>query len=119
MPLLAPTQNPANAMPEEMRIRSEVNQIKAAPRRLAEQLIKQWEHTFDALWTESNGVTPAKRIEALGPNAAELFAINAALVQFLVSTLAGQDDAMVARIMAKVAVIPEHMINEDGTVTLL
>jgi hypothetical protein len=118
MSLLSPTLSQFREIPAEVKLRNEVNQIKASPRRMADDLIRNWERAFDLLWTEKDGITPAQRIEALGTDAAELFGANAALVQFLVTVFTGKDDALVAHILAKVGTIPEFTAHEDGTVTL-
>lgn len=115
--LLAPKPNPIQSIPAVIRIRNEAAQIKAAPRRLVDTLMQSWERPFDLLWANPNS-TPAELLAEIGTDAAELFAENAALVQFLVSRLAGKDDALVAKIMAKVATIPSYTANQDGTVTL-
>jgi hypothetical protein len=85
---------------------------------MVEQLVSQWEHAFRVLWGNESGVTPAQRLAAIDTDAAELFATNTALIEFLVPLLSGRDDALVARIMARVAVIPPHTVHEDGTVTI-
>lgn len=85
---------------------------------MAEQIVQQWERSFDLLWEEKDGVTSAMQLAEIGTYAAELFQTNSDLVTFLVTTLSGKDDDLVGRIMAKVATIPAYTIHEDGTVTL-
>lgn len=116
MNLLSKPQGPT--IPIESRLRGQVAQIRSAPRRLAESIIAQWESAFNMLWLVKDGVTPAMRLEELGSDAAALFQANAALTQFLVSMLTGQDDELVAEITAKVLSIPPHTVHEDGTVTI-
>lgn len=116
MSLLSPITGPA--IPTAQRARMEAAQIKVAPRRMADQIVQQWERSYDALWTTAHGVTPAARIAELGTAAVELFEANTALVTFLVTMLSGKDDALVARLTAKMATIPAFTANEDGTVTL-
>ena len=116
MSLLAPPTGPAISTAQ--RAKMEAAQIKVAPRRMADQIVQQWERTFDALWTTAHGVTPAMRITELGIDAKELFESNTALVTFLVTMLTGKDPALVTRILAKVATLPAYTAHEDGTVTL-
>ena len=116
MSLLAPIVNPV--IPEAIRINGQVAAVKIAPRRMTELMVKQWEQAFDALWLERDGITPVQRLAGLGTIAAELFEENTAFVSYLISRLTGKDDALVAKIMAKVATIPAHTVHEDGTVTL-
>ena len=114
MPLLTPPPTP----PIEQLVNMQVSQIRQLPRRLAEQLYRSWDQAFDFMWVERDGVTPAMRLEALGTAAAEMFERNTALVTFMVGMFTGEDNALVAKIMAKVATIPAYTVNEDGTVTL-
>jgi hypothetical protein len=94
--------------------------IARAPRVLTEQLIRQWERVFDALWSPADPeITPAELIAELGTTAGQIFAANSALVTFILTTIGDSDPALSAKIMAKVATIPEHTLNEDGTVTLV
>jgi len=106
------------SLPPNHQVKGEVSQIKSAPRRLTDLIVREWQRAFDLLWTPSNGVTPAARLTEIGTDAAELFAANAALTQFLVTMLTGKDDALVAEIAAKVATIPAFTVHPDGTVTL-
>lgn len=117
MSLLTPPPGPPAPSAAQL-AKAEAHAIKAAPRRMAEQIVQQWERSFDMLWTERNGVTPAMRLAEIGTAAAELFAANSALVAFLVGILTGKDDALVARIMAKVVTIPPCTTHEDGSITL-
>lgn len=117
MSLLDPAAN-SGAPTKEQRIIRQTNQLKMVPRRMADQLISGWESSFDLLWGNQGEVTPAERIEALGTDAAELFASSGALVSFVIPLLSGKDDDTVARITAKVAAMPAITAHPDGTVTL-
>jgi hypothetical protein len=94
-----------------------VREIESSPRRLAEIMYLQWEQSFNALWT-TNMFTPTQKLEALSTNAAELFELNTAFVTFMITQLTGKRDDLVQSIQEKVASIPPHTVNADGTVTL-
>lgn len=116
MSLLAKPQAPV--VPASVRLRQEVAVLTQAPRRIADSLFQAWKANFDLLWTPNGGVTPADRIAALGTNAAELFAANTALVQFMLTVVGDKDPEMTAAIQQRVASIPAFTAHEDGTVTL-
>lgn len=106
-----------NELSDAQLLERRVQEIKSSPRRLAEQMYQQWEQSFNALWTEGK-FTVVQKLEALDTDAAELFALNTAFVTFMVTQLTSKRDDLVQKIQEKVATIPEHTINEDGTVTL-
>ncbi|MCH7228769.1 hypothetical protein [Haloferula sp. A504] len=116
MSLLAKPQAPV--VPASVRLRQEVAVLSQAPRRVADSLFQAWKTSFDLLWSEAGGVTPADRIAAMGTNAAELFESSSALVQFLVDVIGDKDTEMIAQIQQRVAAIPEFIAHEDGTITL-
>jgi hypothetical protein len=113
MSLLTQQTQPSDAQLLQRR----VQEIKSAPRKLTEMMYQQWEQSFNALWTTGK-FTPAQKLEELGTDAAELFELNSIFVTFMITQLTGKRDDLVQSIQEKVATIPEHTINEDGTVTL-
>ena len=108
-----------NKSPEARRARrvaSKVERMLASPKRLTNTLIADWEQGFDAIWADEN---PAEILEAIGTEAAELFALSTSMIQFIHALLDGgsrQDD--LNRLLAKVASKPETTTHEDGTVTI-
>jgi hypothetical protein len=92
--------------------------IKRVPRQLAETLYRGWSASFDLMWSSANGVTPADRVAALGTNAAELFAANAALTTLMLGMIGESDPDMKAGIESRLASLPAYTVNQDGTVTL-
>lgn len=117
MSLFQTPQNRSITNPAQI-IRQQVGFLEASPRRMTEQLLRQWEQAFDLMWSDKDGVTPAQRLAALGPDAAELFAANAALIGFICQLLKGRDDALAAKLAGKTAAIPPHTVHKDGTITL-
>jgi hypothetical protein len=93
-------------------------QLKASPRNLTVKMFQHWMKSFNMLWDTNRSITPAQKLEALGTDAAELFELNAAFVTFMVTHLTGKRDDLVQAIQEKVASIPPHTVNADGTVTL-
>jgi hypothetical protein len=92
-------------------------QIKNRTARLAETIIREWEHGFDALWNNPQ-VTPAEVLAELGTDAAEVFELSAATVQFMAAILSGRLDEKLAAIQAKIAEKPATTVHEDGSVTI-
>lgn len=92
-------------------------QIKNRTARLAETIIREWEHAFDAIWNNPP-TTPAEVLVELGTDAAEAFELSAATVQFMATILPGRMDDEWARIQAKIAAKPATTSHEDGTVTI-
>jgi hypothetical protein len=91
-----------------------VAQIAYTPKMVLNGLYQGWLKAFDDL----HGV-PSKRPELLrllGSDAGELFQLNAALTQFMISQLQGKRDDLVQEIMTKLASLPQFQFNPDGTV---
>lgn len=102
----------------EVRLDREAAQIKTAPRRLIEMMLREWEPSFNLMWTTKDGVTPAMRLAEIGTDAVELFANNTAFATFLIANLTDKDNELVARITAKLATIPAYTEHQNGTITL-
>lgn len=92
-------------------------QIKNRTARLAETIIREWEHAFDALWNNPRA-TPEEVLAELSTDAAEAFELSGATVQFLATILPGRMDDEWARLQAKIAAKPVTTVHEDGTVTI-
>lgn len=92
--------------------------IKSSAFQASEQMLNSWNQTFDMLWREGGAFTPAEKLEALGTEAAELFQLSAAMVEFMINNLSGKRDDALAIIAAKVSSMPALTINSDGTVTI-
>lgn len=95
------------------------DKIKKQIASTGEQLFHSWVNSFDALWSDSQGVTPEEKIAALGTDAAEVFYLSAAMVQFLTTIFTGRRDDLLTIIQEKLGTLPEFTINEDGTVSLV
>jgi phosphoglycolate phosphatase-like HAD superfamily hydrolase len=92
-------------------------QIKRGVAQLAEHLIISWNQSFDKLWNNPRA-TPAELLEELGTDAAEVFQLSAATVQFLATILTGRRQAELDLILAKVQSIPPFTVHQDGSITL-
>jgi len=92
-------------------------QIKNRTSRLAEHIVREWEHSFDAIWNNQSA-TPAEVLTELGTDAAEVFALNTEFVTFMGVILPTRLDDEWARIQAKLNSIQAHTVNPDGTVTI-
>ena len=92
-------------------------QIKRSISATGEQLYHNWISSFDALWN-NNQVSAEEIISALGTDAAEVFYLSAAMVEFMTTVFTGRRDDLLAGIQARLATLPEFTINEDGTVTI-
>jgi hypothetical protein len=99
-----------------------VIEIKSAPKRLTREMLRLWTDAFDALWEPEvigdETITVSDKLAALGTDGKEIFEINTAFTAFMLSQLTGKRDDFVAKMNAKLATIPAHTINADGTVTL-
>lgn len=93
------------------------SQIKNRTARLAETIIREWEHAFDSLW-HNPAATPEEILVEMGTSASEAFELSGATVQFLATILPGRMDDEWTRIQTKIAEIPATTSNEDGTVTI-
>ena len=91
------------------------NRVRQIAAQTADRLIQEWEQGWSLVWDHPN---PAEVLAELGTDAAEIFDLSAANVQFLATILAGKRQDDLDRILATVAAKPETITNEDGTVTL-
>lgn len=92
--------------------------ILASSRRTAEQLVHQWDNSVRELWSPGGDITPADLLAAIGTEAGEMMALSRALTAFLISTLTGKRDDLVAIIERRLATIPAFTVQADGTVTV-
>ena len=97
---------------------TKVAHILASSRRTAEQLVHQWDNSVRELWSPGGDITPADLLAAIGTEAGEMMALSRALTAFLISTLTGKRDDLIAVIERRLATIPAFTIGVDGTVTV-
>jgi len=110
--LVQPTLTPELLQQQELL--KKVAQIAYTPKMVLNGLYQGWVRAFDELHGD-----PSKRPELLrllGSDAGELFQLNAALTQFMLSQLQGKRDDLVQEIQAKLATLPQFQFNADGTV---
>jgi hypothetical protein len=103
---------------KEERTASKVVHILASSRRTAEQLVHQWDNSVRELWSPGGDITPAELLAAIGTEAGEMMNLSRALTAFLIATLTGKRDDLVARIEGRLATIPAFTTHKDGTVTI-
>jgi len=92
-------------------------QIKNRTARLAEHIIREWEHSWDALW-HNPAATPEEILAQLGTDAEEAFELSEAIVVLMGTILPGRLDDEWARIQGKIAAKPATTTHPDGTVTI-
>lgn len=92
-------------------------QIKERTAVLADTLIEQWETAFDQIWHNPQ-TTPKQVLSLLGTDAAEVFELSAATVQFLAHILPDRREDDWQRISTKVAALPELIKHENGIITI-
>ena len=97
---------------------TKANQIKKQIAITGEHLYYNWASSFDALWN-NNQLSAEEIIAALGTDAAEVFYLSSAIVQFMSTVFAGRREDILAKIQKKLATLPEFTINENGTVSLV
>lgn len=91
-------------------------QVLAVPGQTADVILGQLADGTERLFGSEN---PQAVLDALGPNAAKVFALNAAFAQMVAQLLTQESDTVrLARLQAILARIPAHTIHEDGTVTI-
>ena len=95
-----------------------VAHILASSRRTAEHLVHQWDNSVRELWSPGGDITPADLLAAIGTEAGEMMTLSRALTAFLITTLTGKRDDLVAVIERRLATIPAFTTNKDGTVTI-
>ena len=96
---------------------------QAAARRLIEgiqstkrAILAELRHNVAILWDNAD---PQAVLDALGPQAAEVFALNSAFAQFVGTMLAqAGDDASLAELQRILAKVRPSTIHPDGTVTI-
>ena len=91
-------------------------ELLIAPRQTRDVLLNQLDDASLRLWSSPN---PQAVLDALGPKAGPLFAINAAFGQLVGAFLTAQGDTEgLQRLAAIAARIRPHTVNQDGTVTI-
>ena len=91
-------------------------ELLIAPRQTRDVLLNQLDDASLRLWSSSD---PQAVLDALGPKAGQLFAINAAFGQLVGAFLTAQGDTEgLQRLAAIAARLRPHTVNQDGTVTL-
>ena len=108
---------PPTPTPEPTTAERQAAALITGARSIAERNAREWMREFDALWTVTS-ITPAERLEALGPAAAQLFALSNAMVQFMGSTIAQSRPDLWQGIQDRIDSLPAFEIHEDGTITL-
>jgi hypothetical protein len=92
-----------------------MKQVLETPFQMLKFLYTLWSDSFEAL--HGDPATRPQKLQILGTNAVELFQLNAALTQFMLSQLTGKRDDLAAEINARLATLPQFNFNPDGTVT--
>ena len=108
---------PPTPTPKPTTAESQAAALITGARSIAERNAREWMAEFDALWTKTS-ITPAERLAALGPAAAQLFALSNAMVQFLAGTIAQSRPDLWQGIQDRLDSLPAFEIAEDGTITL-
>ena len=108
---------PPTPTPEPTTAERQAASLITGARSIAERNAREWMAQFDALWTITS-ITPAERLDALGPAAAQLFALSDAMVQFLAGTIAQSRPDLWQGIQDRLDSLPAFEVHEDGTITL-
>jgi hypothetical protein len=99
----------------QLKLIEEMKHVLEMPAQIAGFLYTRWRDSFELL--HGDPATRPQKLQILGVNAVELFQLNAALTQFMISQLSGKRDDLVAEINARLATLPQFNFNPDGTVT--
>jgi len=103
--------------PQVNRSEQAVKQIKMGAARGTNQLIRNWETSWDLIWNNPHA-TPEEVLAELGTDAAEAFEISTALIGLMSALLPTKLPDEWARIQAKVAAKPATTTHDDGTITI-
>lgn len=91
-------------------------QVLRAPAQTADVVLNQLNDGIERIFGNQN---PQAILDAMGPKAAKVFALNGAFGQMVAQLLQSEGDTVrLARLQAILSRIPAHTIHEDGTVTL-
>lgn len=92
-------------------------ELLAAPAQTRDAILNHMGDAIDKLWSSPN---PQAVLDALGPKAGSLFAINQKFATAVLTLLTEEQDVQaLQRLTAILAKIPAHTVNEDGTVTIV
>lgn len=108
-------------IPNLSRLDRITDQLKSSPLNILNLMVTQWNSAYDTLWSGCvgpEGITPAKKLAALGTNAVELFDSSAALTAFIITQCAGKRLDIIAAMEAKIAAIPKFSRHANGSITL-
>lgn len=84
--------------------------------RASKRLIRDWERSIDTLWDHEN---PQAILDAMGTDAAEVFALSSAVIQLMASILPASLPDEWTRIQAqKLSKIQQCTIHDDGSVSI-
>lgn len=100
---------------DQLELFEQMKEVLYLPNKIVEFLRSTWCANFDLLHGDPN--TRPEKLKILGSNAVELFELNSALTQFMLTQLSGKRDDIVNEINSRLATLPEFNFNSDGTVT--
>ncbi len=91
-------------------------QVLRTPGQTADVILGQLQDGMDRLWGAPD---PQAVLDAMGPRAAQVFALNASFAQMVAQLLTQEGDtARLVRLQGILSRIPAHTVHEDGTVTI-
>lgn len=96
----------------------EADAIRQDVRLLAEEIARRWRRSFSRLWNPAGELTTNEILAELGTDGARVFELSSAIVTLLLSVAQTRPD-IIEGVQARLDMIPEYKINEDGTVTLV
>lgn len=100
----------------DMAAQATARQVLRAPAQTADVILGQLNDGIGRIFGNEN---PQAVLDAMGSNAAKVFAINSAFSQMVAQLLTSENDTVrLARLQAILARIPAHTIHQDGTVTI-
>jgi hypothetical protein len=92
-------------------------EVLVAPAQTRDVLLNQLNDATSRLWDAPD---PQAVLDVIGPKAAELFTLNQAFAGIIAQLLTvNGDTAGLARLQGIAAKIKPHVVNQDGTVTIL
>lgn len=111
--LTQPIENTVNE--GQLAFQAMIRDLRTSPKVLVDTIYNYWARAFDLL--HGDPTTRPAKLEALGTDAGEMFALNTALCEFLIASLTGKRDDIVSGVQSRLASLPEFVFNQDGTVT--
>ena len=123
---VVPSPPAAPTPPTTVQLQAQLQQqVKNKASQAFQQMVRQQNDGINAIWHNPNGLTPQQAVDALGTDAARIFAAHGALTNAVVAAVSADNAAMTALNPAYVPVAAPILkptftwtVNSNGTITI-